>query len=452
MSVVDSSDYSVTFARGFYSRSNDSMDISSYSTTFSTGYNTTYSKYDCYPVFSIKITGSDLGTIGDNISLYMDSLQFSVFNDFGLDTQKRYYVLRNSLSPLKSYATFKYTGTGTIGNTHSSGWTGTTTTSIPFPFQPSDITQNRFYLQMNSNLTLPDVPINDWTNTGTTGKPEEVYNSTLKEIKLYFVFNLNQNWITSSDDIPWLPPEVDSPFRFYSYRNGVNFLFTHEEVPNSDNGLSNLGGQIQSSISAVSQSISTQATEIKQSINLMGESIKSEVSTMSDNITSGITTQTTEIKTTINSFKTSMQNKLDAVKTSVTQVKDSIVDLPNKLEEKAISLVVPDEETINSKYSEFEVLLSGRFGLIYQSADIIHDFADSFQTQAVMTADTGGIITMPQVTVSLAGTPFTFGGYEVDIIPDGFETLQQMCRLAVSMVCTVVFINMLKSKLEWILR
>jgi hypothetical protein len=69
-----------------------------------------------------------------------------------------------------------------------------------------------------------------------------------------------------------------------------------------------------------------------------------------------------------------------------------------------------------------------------------------------MTADSGGIITMPQVTVSLAGTPFTFGGYQVDIIPDGFETLQQMCRLAVSMVCTVVFINMLKEKLEWILR
>lgn len=55
---------------------------------------------------------------------------------------------------------------------------------------------------------------------------------------------------------------------------------------------------------------------------------------------------------------------------------------------------------------------------------------------------------MPEVNVMLVDTEFVFGGYEVQIIPDKFEVLVKALKSIISIVCTLLFVNALKSKYD----
>lgn len=140
---------------------------------------------------------------------------------------------------------------------------------------------------------------------------------------------------------------------------------------------------------------------------------------------------------------------------------DSITELPSKIAngigekltafgtwiiDQIKGLFIPSEESIIELKTKFEELLRDRFGAVYDSADIIDDFASSFAY-----SDTDTSVTFPQVTVNLAGTNFTFGGWEVDVIPDRFEGIVDFLKLLVSMVATVLFVNALRKRLEDIL-
>lgn len=114
----------------------------------------------------------------------------------------------------------------------------------------------------------------------------------------------------------------------------------------------------------------------------------------------------------------------------------------SKLEE----LFVPNDGRILAIKEEFEQELRGRFGVLFDAVDIVDMVADTFVYKG--TAET---ITMPSVTVNLAGTPFTFGGYEVDVIPDGFEDLVDALRLVVNITCTWWFVLAMKKRLEEVL-
>lgn len=234
--------------------------------------------------------------------------------------------------------------------------------------------------------------------------------------------------------------------------NNSHLLYNGSGGSSSSTAVNNVGTVLSNQISNMSNSVNTSINQVKTQLTQSTNTITTKIDTMSNDIKTGLNNVISSAKENTQNIINTVTQKVDEVKTGISEVKDSIIDLPNKLQEMLTGFFVPDEETINSKFAEFETLLSDRFGLIYQSADIIHDFADNFQTQAVMTADAGGVITLPAVTVSLAGADFTFGGYDVDIIPDGFEFLQTAVRLATSMICTVVFVNMCKSKLEAILK
>lgn len=264
--------------------------------------------------------------------------------------------------------------------------------------------------------------------SGSVGR----FGSSVKSLDIYVFYSAN-DFYNFVSDLP-LNLNTDTPLNYYCGFQNI------DSIPFSLN---------------LYTDANTFGDTDKYSFKSLSTGLVLMMSEISNNLGSVVTNATENANRIIQNTT----QKVDEVKQGVTEVKDSVVetknsilDLPNKIKDMLIGLVVPDDETINAKYAEFDELLASRFGLIYQSADIIHDFAESFQTQAVMTADTGGIITLPSVTVNLAGTAFTFGGYEVDIIPDGFEQLQTAVRLAVSMVCTVVFVNMCKNKLEAILK
>ena len=144
----------------------------------------------------------------------------------------------------------------------------------------------------------------------------------------------------------------------------------------------------------------------------------------------------------------------------VKKIFNAIIDLPNAIGKKLTEvgkwlvdqikgLFIPSEESVIDLKNKFEALFADRFGAAYQSVEIVDQFG---QAMGISTyADADPTITFPEVTVNLAGTPFTFGGWEVDLIPKGFEALLTPLRLIVDLVCTIALVNTFRRRMEGIL-
>ena len=76
--------------------------------------------------------------------------------------------------------------------------------------------------------------------------------------------------------------------------------------------------------------------------------------------------------------------------------------------------------------------MSSRFGAVYQVVNIMTDSWDG-----IMQADQTDTISFPQATLNFSGTSFSFGGYDVKIVPDGFGVLVTAIKSIVAIVCTV---------------
>ena len=131
-----------------------------------------------------------------------------------------------------------------------------------------------------------------------------------------------------------------------------------------------------------------------------------------------------------------------------------IVNLGTSLLDGIKGLFVPTEDDIVSIKGKFEQLLEDRFGAVYDSAQIIDDYANAFNSQsqsAMIESGGNSLVTFPSITVNLAGTEFAFGGWEVDLVPDKFEPIIEILKLITNIVCTFSFVNAMKRKLEGLL-
>lgn len=136
-----------------------------------------------------------------------------------------------------------------------------------------------------------------------------------------------------------------------------------------------------------------------------------------------------------------LKNIVDVVKNIWT----GITELPSKIIDGIKNLFIPSEEDITNMKDKWDTLLSDRFGALYQVVDLISDYAAAFKEQSKNT------ITFPSISIPLAGATFEFGGWEVQVIPDGFDTLINALKLIISIVCTFLFINGLKNRFDKIL-
>lgn len=143
-------------------------------------------------------------------------------------------------------------------------------------------------------------------------------------------------------------------------------------------------------------------------------------------------------------------NGITSIPTKITETANSIIEsitqLPQKIADSVKNLFIPSEDDITEIKTDFEELLSDRFGAVYESSDILVDFATAFTDQG--TQDT---ITFPSTTVHLAGAEFTFGGWEVDVVPDFLSGLIDVLKLIVNISCTFLFVNGMRKRLEGIL-
>lgn len=118
-----------------------------------------------------------------------------------------------------------------------------------------------------------------------------------------------------------------------------------------------------------------------------------------------------------------------------------IKELPDKILLKIQSLFVPDAEDILEIKEKFESMLSDRFGLAYDAVEIVDNYASAF-----VYTESKSSISVPSVTVDLAGVPYTVGGWEVKLIPDGFESVVEVLKLIINVVCTGLFVNAVRKR------
>lgn len=122
----------------------------------------------------------------------------------------------------------------------------------------------------------------------------------------------------------------------------------------------------------------------------------------------------------------------------------SILELPEIIwgvfEDGLKSLFVPDEAYFDDTLERYEKLMASRLGAVWQVGTLLHDtwdgVLDSVETKTV---------DFPKVSINLPdGNNFSFGGYSVKIVPDGFDFLVESVKIIVGIISTLLFINGLR--------
>lgn len=146
-----------------------------------------------------------------------------------------------------------------------------------------------------------------------------------------------------------------------------------------------------------------------------------------------------------------IKNTFDAVTSGFSNVVLSITELPAKIWEKISDglkgLFVPDEEYLAGYKDRWSELLSDRLGAVYQVVEVTFGAWDR-----VTESDKLDTINMPEVTIPLPeDNEFSFGGYDVKIVPDGFDILATTVKSIVGVVCTLAFINGIRKRYDEIM-
>lgn len=113
-----------------------------------------------------------------------------------------------------------------------------------------------------------------------------------------------------------------------------------------------------------------------------------------------------------------------------------------------VYLFVPSEGFLDNAVYSMTTAFENGFGCIYQGCNYMFNFAETLITYDGTVRE----LEFPSTTIHLGEVDFTFGGYEVDIVPSGFEEIQFFVQTAVTAVCAFPFINALRKRLEEVLK
>lgn len=139
---------------------------------------------------------------------------------------------------------------------------------------------------------------------------------------------------------------------------------------------------------------------------------------------------------------------LKGIKNGITDLFDSIKELPSKIwsfiENGLKSLFVPSEEFLTGFKTDMEDMLREKLGAVYQVIEITLESWDS-----IMNSDKKNYINLPETTINLPNNnSFTFGGYKVNIVPDGFAFIVTSIKTIIGIACTILFINGLRKRYD----
>lgn len=142
---------------------------------------------------------------------------------------------------------------------------------------------------------------------------------------------------------------------------------------------------------------------------------------------------------------------LMSIRDGIVNVFNAIAELPSKIGNFILdglkSLFIPDETYMTGYKDKWDNLLKTRFGAVYEAGTLVTDYFSAFQ-------DTGAtnIVDFPIVSVNVSeGEEFTFGGYTVELVPPQFQTIVNILKSLLSIVCTFAFVNALKNRFSKLL-
>lgn len=167
--------------------------------------------------------------------------------------------------------------------------------------------------------------------------------------------------------------------------------------------------------------------------------IKETAADKTDGLLANIIQIVTNIKNNILELP---QNIANSIKGFFDNVVNALQELGNSILEGIKNLFIPSEQDIISMKEDWEQLLASRFGALYEVIQLIDDYAKSFVASEKST------ILFPSVSIPLGEVDFVFGGWEVKVIPDGFDVLVGALKTIISIVCTVLFVNGMRDKFE----
>lgn len=115
-----------------------------------------------------------------------------------------------------------------------------------------------------------------------------------------------------------------------------------------------------------------------------------------------------------------------------------IVTIPDAILEGLHDLFIPSQEDLEDFKDDIDDLLHNTFGGLYDAEDTIHDSLSNISSGSVSTIHFPGI--------SVVG--FTLPAQEVPIKPEGMGVLFDTLAIAIDIICTFAFLNMMKDKLH----
>lgn len=136
---------------------------------------------------------------------------------------------------------------------------------------------------------------------------------------------------------------------------------------------------------------------------------------------------------------------------SITDLGQFIKDLPGQIwgfiENGLKSLFVPDEAFIVSYKQKWEELLSSKLGAVWQVVEVTFG-----SWEDINVSDEQNTIAIPEVSIPLPeNNSFSFGPYDVKIVPDGFEFLATAIKAITGILSTFMFINGVRKRYDEIM-
>ena len=167
---------------------------------------------------------------------------------------------------------------------------------------------------------------------------------------------------------------------------------------------------------------------------------------------SSVWTAITRVEETISAWfetlQTDLINWFDQTFTTILDFQEDLLALPENIwiwfKDGIISLFWPDPDIVYQFKEDMEEMMVNKFGGIAQAGTIIRDTWNSLE-EAVATES----IHIPVTTIKLIGQDkFSFGGYDVKVIPDGFEFYADACKAITGISCTFLFVNSLRKRYD----
>lgn len=286
----------------------------------------------------------------------------------------------------------------------------------------------------------------------------ELANITIENVKR--IVNLSHN----GTDIDLQRTRIDDVSVYITYTDG-SIEYCDAEYIAKSNGYYDISFTIdaQKNISKIDVTTYDTVDTVRKFINMQyGEFVDTDLNVRIDlqdkkigllqNIISNVSSGFSELGSKISNGLSNVVNKLtdgfSQMTTGITNLFNSIKELPSKLwdviSQGLKNLFVPSENYMVEYKEDWDMLLSQKLGAVYEVSEIIFGAWDD-----VKNADQTNTINFPSVSIPIGDNQeFTFGGYDVQIVPEGFTVLVDAVKLAIGGVCTFMFVNGLRKRYD----